>query len=604
MTVSNKSLFADPHGAPVLVRRLLTEHAFSYWKQYAVAFALMGIAAACTAFSAYLFGDIINQAYVNRDLTAIVTLCGVIVVIFAIKGFSSYGHAVILARIGNRIVAENQRRMFGKMLTENLGFFTDRHSSEFMARLVAGAAAASQVLNLLITALGRDLLSLIALIAVMVSQDPLMALVGLVVAPPTILFMRKLIRRARTIGHSQFVSGARILEILQETLQGIRIVKAFTLEGAMRARMDAAVGEVEQASNKMARVANRTSPLMETLGGIAVALAVLYGAYRMIETGAAPGGFISFMAAFLLAYEPAKRLARFNIDLTGNLVGVRVLFELLDSPATEPADDTKPQLNLTAARVEFQDVDFGYRESEPAIRNLSFVAESGRTTALVGPSGGGKTTVLNLMLRLYDIDGGRIVIDGQDISAVSRASLRRQIAYVGQDVFLFRGSVRDNIAFGRPQATQDQIVEAAKAAHAHDFIMTFPAGYDTSVGERGLQLSGGQRQRIAVARALIKEAPIILLDEATASLDSESERLVQDAISHLVQGRTTIVVAHRLHTIMHADRIAVVEDGAIVESGRHDELIRRGGRYASFFRLQLTGEQPAPREPLAAVSSA
>jgi ATP-binding cassette subfamily B protein len=237
-------------------------------------------------------------------------------------------------------------------------------------------------------------------------------------------------------------------------------------------------------------------------------------------------------------------------------------------------------------------VHFAYRKGEPTIREMSFMAEPGRVTALVGPSGGGKSTVLSLLLRYYDIDNGSIVIDGQNVASVSRRSLRQQIGYVGQHVHLFRGTVRENIAFGKSGATESEIIAAAKAAHAHEFITAFPAGYDTPVGEHGLQLSGGQRQRIAIARALIKNAPIILLDEATAALDSESERLVQDAIAHLCKDRTTIVVAHRLHTIMHADRIHVVENGMITESGRHDDLLRKGGRYASFYRLQLHEQAP------------
>src|SRR5258705_149696 len=295
------------------------------------------------------------------------------------------------------------------------------------------------------------------------------------------LVLRKLVKRIKGLAHNQFTGTADILETMQESLQGIRTVKAFTLELTMRDRIDASIAAVERNANKMARVSNRSSPLMETLGGFAIAGGLMYGGYSGVALGATPGPFFSFLTAFLLAYDPGHRHA---------------------------------------------------------------------------------------------------------ISGVSRNSLRQQTAYVGQDVYLFRATIRENIAFGKAGATEDEIVAAAKAACAHEFIMGFPLGYDTPVGEHGTQLSGGQRQRIAVARALIKNAPIILLDEATAALDSESEKQVQEAIEHLCQNRTTIVIAHRLHTIMHADAILVVEGAEIVERGRHDDLFRRGGRYASFFRLQ------------------
>ena len=288
--------------------------------------------------------------------------------------------------------------------------------------------------------------------------------------------------------------------------------------------------------------------------------------------------------------------------MNGSLIGARKLLEIVDSPASEPADDDKPALQLTDARVELRDVTFGYRPNEPVLNRMSFVAEPGKVTALVGPSGGGKSTVLALLLRLYDVADGEILIDGQDISGVSRNSLRHQTGYVGQDVYLFRDTIRENIAFGKVGASEAEIIAAARAACAHDFIMGFPLGYDTPVGEHGAQLSGGQRQRVAVARALVKNAPIILLDEATAALDSESEKLVQEAIEHLCQNRTTIVIAHRLHTIMHADAILVVEGGEIVERGRHDELLRRGGRYASFFRLQHREAGPLTLAPVSATA--
>jgi ATP-binding cassette subfamily B protein len=378
-------------------------------------------------------------------------------------------------------------------------------------------------------------------------------------------------------------------------------VKAFTLEDIMRERFDQNVAAVEHEANKMARVSNRASPLMETLGGCAIAIAITYGGYSVINTGATPGQFFSFITAFLLAYEPAKRLARLNIELNSALVGVRILFEVLDTPPTETPDDSMPGLKTTAGRLEFEDVNFAYRIDEPVLQGMSFVAEPGKLTALVGPSGGGKSTIFNLLLRFYENEHGAITVDEQDISKVSRRSLRRHIAYVGQDVFLFRGTIRENIAFGKPGASEDEIVAAAKAAYAHDFILSFPNGYDTPVGEHGLQLSGGQRQRVAIARALIKNAPIILLDEATASLDSESELQVREAMEHLCRGRTTLAIAHRLHTVSHADRIYVVEDGRVVESGRHDELLRQGGRYASFYGLQLKAQES--ESPVAAVAS-
>ncbi|HET7805936.1 MAG TPA: ABC transporter ATP-binding protein [Pseudolabrys sp.] len=591
----------ERYSASTLIRRLLTEQGLVHWRKYAIAFALMAVAAGCTAFSAYLIGDVINQAYVNRNLPGIIVLGAITVVLFSMKGLATYGHSVMLSRIGNRIVADNQRAVFSKLLNEGLGFFSDRHSTEFIARLSTGAAAATQVINLLITSVGRDLLSLIGLITVMVVQDPILSFFSFVVAPPAFFVLRKLIRRIYSIARTQFQGGTRIIETLQETLQGIRIVKAFTLEDIMRERFDRNVAAVEHEANKMARVSNRASPLMETLGGCAIAIAITYGGYRVIETGATPGQFFSFITAFLLAYEPAKRLARLNIELNSALVGVRVLFEVIDSPPSEAPDGDRPDLRTTTARLEFKDVHFAYRAEEAVLRGMSFVAEAGKLTALVGPSGGGKSTVFNLLLRFYENERGPITIDGQDISKVSRRSLRQHIAYVGQEVFLFRGTIRENIAFGKPGASEDEIVAAARAAYAHDFILSFPRGYDTPVGEHGLQLSGGQRQRVAIARALIKNAPIILLDEATAALDSESELQVREAMEHLCQGRTTLAIAHRLHTVSHADRIYVVEDGRAVESGRHDELLRKGGRYASFYRLQLEAQEPD--SPVVAVAS-
>ena len=454
MTKLPRKITDDPYGAAILIRRLVMEQGIAYWRRYLTAFVLMGVAAGATAGSAYVLGQVINQAYIDKNIPRIAILSGVTVLLLFAKGVATYGHTVILSKISNAILANNQRRLFAKLMSESIGFFSERHSSEFLARLTAGAKSITDVLNMLINAIGRDLFMLIGLIGVMVMQDPILSFVGLVVVPPAMLILRKLVKRVKGLAYNQFTGTADIMETMQESLQGIRTVKAFTLEETMQRRIDENIAVVERNANKMARVSNRANPLMETLGGFAVAGCLLYGGYSVVALGATPGQFFSFMTAFLLATEPAKRLARLNIDLNSQLVGARMLLEVVDNPASELADDDKPALKLTEARIELRHVSFAYRADEPVLHDMSFVAEPGKVTALVGPSGGGKSTVLALLLRLYEITEGEILIDGQAISAVSRNSLRRQTAYVGQDVYLFRDTIGANIGFGKVGATR------------------------------------------------------------------------------------------------------------------------------------------------------
>jgi ABC-type multidrug transport system fused ATPase/permease subunit len=583
--------FFAPGGAPALILRLFSDYGRQFRGSYAVAFGCMAVSAACTAVSAYLIGRATNEAYIDRNFEGIVVIATLTVVLFVVKGLTAYGQSVTLARIANRMIAAIQKRLFDKLIEQDLVFFADRHSSEFVMRINHGATSAAAALSAVTTSLGRDLLSLLGLGAVMVYQAPMLSLVAVLVMPPAVLILRKLIKRMRNIALTQFQGAAVVIEALQETIQGLRVVKAFNLEDEMRRRVSDSIDSVERAANKLARVANRGTPLMESLGGIAIAGAMVYGGYEVLVRNAAPGEFISFITAFLLAYEPAKRLARLNLDLQGYLVGAQMLLEVLDLPSR--SEDARPPLALTHGRVEFANVSFGYRSGTPVLRNLSYAAEPGAVTALVGPSGGGKTTVFNLLMKLYQPQTGAILVDGQNIALVSGRSLRSRIAYVGQDPFLFRGSIRDNIALGREGATDAEIAAAARAAYAEDFIAALPAGFDTQVGELGGQLSGGQRQRIAIARALIRDAAIILLDEPTAALDNESEFAAQRAMAKLIEGRTTLVIAHRLHTITSAKVIHYLEDGEIVESGSHYQLIAAAGRYARNYRLLLAEQPPA-----------
>jgi len=574
-------------GTVALVRRLVADQGLRHWKGYVVAFVCMAAIAGSTSLAAWLMRDVIDKVFLEKNQSAIFALSGAVAVIYVVKGLATFGQQVTLSRIANAIVASVQARIFDHLLRLNLSYFADRHTSEFVARQSYIAASCGAVLNIIITSLGRDLLTLIGLLTVMLVQDPTMSLIAFLVMPGAVFGVQKLVKRAKAIMKAGFTQGMMVVEITQETVQGMKVVKAFGLEDHQRARMAATIDLVRHAADKFASVGARTAPLMETLGGFAVAGVILYGGWRVTSAGATPGVFMSFITALLLAYDPAKRLARVHVELAGNLVGVQMMYDFLAEPAPEVEDAALPPLAIGAGRVVFDGVRFAYRNDEPVLDGLDLVAEAGKTTALVGRSGGGKSTILSLLLRFWEPNGGRITIDGTEIHTVSRRSLRAAIGYVGQDVFLFKGSIAENIAMGREDATRAEIEAAARAAYAHDFVMGFPAGYDTQVGENGAQLSGGQRQRLAIARAILKDAPILLLDEATAALDTESERAIQQALEALSRGRTTLVIAHRLQTIEKADAICVIEEGKVIERGTHAELLAHGGRYAGLHAVQF-----------------
>ena len=580
-----RSLFSSPSNS--VLRRLLTDQGFKHWKGYAFAFAMMALIALTTALSAWIIGRIVDKIFVGRDLAAVWEITAAIVVIYTVKGLATYGQQVVMSQVGNSIVANVQRRMFDQMLRMKVSYYGKSHSSIFIARQAFIAQSASSVLNLLITTFSRDALTIVGLVIVMVSQDPLLSFLALMLVPLAVVGVRKIGLRVRKIMASEFQGAAQMMESLQETAQGVRIVKAFTLESFMRARQGKAIEGFRKAANKLARVSSRTSPIMESLGGFAIAAVVLYSGYTVILRGNPPGSLFSFITSVIMLYEPMKRVARLHVDLSSSLFGVSMLYAFLDERDYEEDPPQAPELQVTNGRIEFRDVVFGYRPGEPVLHAVSFVAEAGKTTALVGRSGGGKSTVMNLILRLYEAGSGQILCDGQDIATVTLASLRQQIGYVAQENFLFKGSVRDNIAMGRPGASEDEIVAAAEAAYAHDFIMGFERGYDSPCGEHGMQLSGGQRQRIAIARAFLKDAPIILLDEATSALDSESEQAIQKALRTLCEGRTTIVIAHRLSTVAQADEICVLDRGRVVERGRHGELLAQGRTYTHIAQTQF-----------------
>ena len=581
-------------GAFAMLSRLLRDYGSEHKLAYFAGAAMLATGAATTALAAALLRPVLNGMATAQRFSEMRILAFAVLGLFVIRGVATYGALVILSRTGNRIVATVQGRVFDHLLRQDMLYFQDRHSSEFIARLSLAANGVRDALQVLIQGIARDMLSVAGLIVVMVWRDPLIAVLALSVLPIAALFLGRVIRRVRGFAKRSFDGSTQIIQTMGEAILGMRIVKSFNLQDVMRERMTRAIQVVERSANRGAQGGAAATLLADSLAGLAIGFAIFYGSWRVSVGHGDVGAFVSFLGALLLAYEPAKRLGRLNVDIQNGIVGARLIYEVLDAPQGEAPQPTLPKLSVGNGRIVIDQARFAFRPGEYVIDGLSLVAEPSATTALVGPSGGGKTTILGLIQRFYLLSHGRITIDGQDIGAFDLHSLRDKIAFVSQDVFLFRGSIRDNIAVARPGCVDADIVAAARKAHAHDFIMQFAAGYETSVGEQGAQLSGGQRQRIAIARAILKDAPILLLDEPTAALDSESEREVQKALDDLRLGRTTLVVAHRLQTIVGSDRIWVIEGGRAVETGEHRELIARRGAYYAFFAAQFGASAVLP----------
>lgn len=573
-----------------ILRRIIAENGRDHIGGYAFAIGCLVVVAATTGFTAWIMETVVNEAFANKRADIVLLICGAIFLAFLLRGLATYGQAVALSKIGNNIVARYQRRLYAHLMALSVGYFQDHRSAQFSAKISQNVSGIRDVLNMTVTSIARDLLTLIGLIGVMFSKDWLLSLLVFFVAPPLLLGLRYVSKRLRAATREAVEVNSRVLGAMQETIQGISIVKAFTMEHELRRKVEAIIDRAENRANRIARLSERTAPMTETFAGLAISSVLAYAAFRTIYSNIPPGAFFAFVAALLMAYDPARRLARLQVSLERAAVNARMIYEILD---TVPHQRDRPDatgLTIHEATVELRDVRFAYGSGDEILKGVSFRAEGGKTTALVGPSGAGKSTIISLIPRFYDPTSGQILIDGQDIATVTKQSLRNGLAYVSQQPYLFEGSIRDNIRYGRPDATDAEIEEAARLAYAHEFILAQPQGYDTPVGEHGVTLSGGQRQRLSIARALVRNAPILLLDEATSALDTESEAAVQKALDQAMSGRTVIVIAHRLSTIVNADKILVMKDGRVVEEGTHEELARRAdGLYARLHNLQGHG---------------
>lgn len=571
-----------------LIKRLNREHIRKYYSRYVLALVFMGLFALSSASLAWLMAPVINNVFIQGNYETLFLVAGAVLGSFIIKGVSAYAQSSIMTYVSQSMVADIQKRLYRHVLSLDLAFFHSQKIGGLVSRVANDAGLLRSSIANVLTSLGMDLLTLIFLIIVMFYRDWLLACVTFVVFPLAVIPVSRLGKRMRKATNNMQRDVGLLTGLLTQSFTGIRHVKAYAMESHEIDRADKVIDQIFASIWKGGRTRAIASPMMEVLGGVAISVVIVYGGASVIEHQRTAGDFVSFITAVLMAYEPMKRLANLYTSLQEGMAAVSRIFFILDCRSVlKESPDARP-LPTGIGSVKLDHVSFTYDGKIPALHDISLEVKGGQRVAIVGPSGAGKSTILNLISRFYDPTSGSILIDGFNIRHATFASLRERIAWVSQEIGIFDDTIRANIAYGKPGASDAEIENAARHAAAHDFIMSLPEGYDTPVGEQGIKLSGGQRQRIAIARAMLKNAPILLLDEATAALDTESERHVQLALDTLMEGRTTIVIAHRLTTVAKADVIYVFDKGKVSEKGTHEKLIKQNGLYARLYEMQFT----------------
>ncbi|RWO29120.1 MAG: ABC transporter ATP-binding protein [Mesorhizobium sp.] len=571
-----------------LVKRLILENLPPHIKLYLAGLLCTIAGAAATSGFAWIMRDMINSIYIDRNAAAVWGISAAIIGLSAVKGIAAYGQTITTGNVRRAIVSDLQHRQFSRVMRLDIGHFVNQHPAKFISKIMFNARAGASVIITLTSNTASDVLTLVGLASVMVVQDPTMSLVSAAALPVIFLSVSTITRKIKSLARGETELAAQVQSIGTEAIDGIRTIKSFQLEDKAIASFAKAVRKMERRGVQINRTSALMSPLMETGGGFIIGLFLIYASWQTLGNGKTPGEFMAFITAFLLAYEPAKRLARVNVDIQKQMVAVEQMYDLIDTPEQRQLATAGERLTGVEGGIHFEDVAFSYGGNSPALHGVSFEVRPREKLAIVGRSGAGKTTIVNLILRLMEPDRGRIFIDDKDIAKISLADVRDNIALVSQDIFLFEGSIRDNIRDGRPNATDQEIDSAAELARVTSFASNLENGLDTLVGPGGTNLSGGQKQRVAIARALLKDAPVIVYDEATSALDGENERAVMEAAFDDAFQRTVICIAHRLSTIKAADRILVFDAGILADSGTHDELARRSEIYRSIFHLEAS----------------
>jgi len=557
-----------------------------YWVKLLLATLFMSVGALLTAAIAFMIKPVLDDIFFKKNEAMLHLLPLAVVGLYLAKGVFGYLDSYLMNWVGQRAVANLRDTLYNHLQGLSLSFFNKTSTGEIISHVINDINQMQNALSGSFTALAKDSLTVAALTGLIFWRDWKLAAISIIVLPAAFYPIIKFGKRTRKLSGSTQDAVGVLSTQLHETVAGQRIVKAFGMEGHEQGRFHDKNERVFRLTMRQLAIRAITSPLAEFMGGIGIAVIIWYGGSAVIRGESTPGTFFSFLAGLLMLYEPIKKLSNTNVGIQQGVGAAERVFRLLDTPSEVADAPGATVLPPVQEEIAFENVSFRY-DDDLVLRSINLRVRVGEVLAIVGTSGGGKTTLVNLIPRFYDCTGGRIAIDGHDIAQVTLASLRAQIGIVTQQTILFNDSVRNNIAYGRRGHTEAELMAAAKAAYALDFISALPQGFETMVGEGGVRLSGGQQQRLCIARALLKNAPILILDEATSSLDTESEREVQHALDNLMAGRTTFVIAHRLSTIVHADRIVVLSGGRIVEQGRHDELLAKGGDYARLYELQF-----------------
>jgi subfamily B ATP-binding cassette protein MsbA len=562
--------------------KLAKPHAF----RFSFAMICMLIVGATTSALAFLVKPTLDEIFLKQNAEMLRWIPLAVVGIYLVKGACSYAQTILMNFIGQRIVADLRAELYRKIQTQSLAFFTRNPTGILMSRITNDVSSVQGAVSEAVTALLKDSFTLLCLVFVIFYRDWQLAIIAMFVFPLAVYPIAKFGQKMRQVATRTQVTVGSLMTLLQETISGTRIVKAFSMEEYENRRFSGENERLFRLNLKAVSINAASSPLMEFLGGLGISAIIFYGGYQVIHGQSTPGTFFSFLTALIMLYEPVKRLTNVNNTIQQGIAGAERVFSIIDLvPEIGNRADAAP-LPRISREIEIRNVTFRYEEA-PVLKQINLTIRAGEVVAFVGMSGGGKTTLVNLIPRFYDVTEGTISIDGRDIRDVTIESLRGQIAIVTQQTILFNDTVRNNIAYGDIVKTEEEIIAAAKAANAHDFILRLPMGYDTLIGEQGTKLSGGERQRISIARAILKDAPILVLDEATSSLDSEAEIEVQGALENLMKGRTTLVIAHRLSTIRNADRIIVLVNGEIREEGTHESLLACQGEYCRLYNMQF-----------------